>query len=265
MSDALSRWLERFWFLRGVAAALAVVQLVPVFVDLSAYEFLRAFHALIVGWNLFAAWVGSLIGTLPFIPDLEPVVVNALLFAGSIGVPSAFAFAGGFEERRRSRLSWTPSWLDRPMAASAFVSMVVVSYLAFVWAITGEDPFGVSPLADAASIDGKYNVGDLELLFGDLDSLTGVLSQFSIIFLILTNFCLALWKLKGYARGLIFIAVFILTMQALYWINAPWIADRINDLANSVLSESSASPSEPAAISSEPSPSTAAEESSAQP
>ncbi len=59
-------WFRRFWWLRGVTAALALTALAPTFIDLSRYEFLRAFHAVIVGWNLVTEKLGEIIGEIPF-------------------------------------------------------------------------------------------------------------------------------------------------------------------------------------------------------
>lgn len=83
--------VRRFWWLRGVAGAVTLTALVPNIVDLSRYEFLRAFHALIVGWNVVAARLGYIIGKIPFVPELSGEVISTFFFSLSIVFPIAFA------------------------------------------------------------------------------------------------------------------------------------------------------------------------------
>ncbi len=83
------RWLERFWFLRGVAAAVALAALVPEITDLSRWEFLRAFEWLVTNWNAWAKEIGALIGNLPWMPRLSARAVNALMLCLCLFLPSA--------------------------------------------------------------------------------------------------------------------------------------------------------------------------------
>jgi len=41
---------KRFWWLRGVAAALSLAALIPNVIDITRYEFLNAVAAVIYGW-----------------------------------------------------------------------------------------------------------------------------------------------------------------------------------------------------------------------
>ena len=84
-------WIQRFWWLRGVAGAMTVAALVPSFVDLSRYEFLRAFHAIIVGWDLVAAELGRLIGRVPFFPNIDSDAVNTIVFVLAFVFPVSIA------------------------------------------------------------------------------------------------------------------------------------------------------------------------------
>ena len=73
-------WVERFWWLRGAAAAMAVAAVLPEHMDLERYEFLRAFHAMIVGWNTLSAQIGSVIGEFLYFPDIAAAEVNTGIF-----------------------------------------------------------------------------------------------------------------------------------------------------------------------------------------
>ena len=96
-------WIQRFWWLRGVVTAVTLAALVPNFVNLSRYEFLRAFHAVIVSWNVLTTKIGQLIGKIPYLPEISGEMVSTLAFTLSICVPSLFAW---FKIARGIRINW---------------------------------------------------------------------------------------------------------------------------------------------------------------
>jgi len=202
MADTWKRWVEAFWFLRGIAAAMTLAVLIPKFTDLSRFEFLRAFHALVVRWNDFAAWIGGLIGMIPFLPELDAEVVNCIIFCVSVGLPSGIAFAIRISQRREAYSPWqlyaSLSVLIYPLAAALIYYLVVD----FSW-------FRFSGFLDAVLLGGIISFA---IMFG-----------------------LALVTLNGYAKGLFLVVTFILTMQVLYWLNTPWLSDQINAAVESAL------------------------------
>lgn len=84
-------WLQSFWFVRGVMGTMALIALIPQVTELEQIEVLRALYALIIGWNDVAAWIGRMIGQLPFIPELSEHFVTAFVFTVSIPVPIVFS------------------------------------------------------------------------------------------------------------------------------------------------------------------------------
>lgn len=204
-------WLERFWFLRGVAGAIALAQLVPEFMDLSRYEFLRAAQAVIIAWDSVASRMGQLIGTLPFLPQLTAFHVNAAIFTAAFGVPAAYVVLrrGASDAPRRPRRS------IRSLAAAAILFASVMAY-AFVGSVH------VRMRIVDLMIDGSQREANLAgLIF-----LLVVAAMFVVALLV------ALVSLKGYARGLVLILSFILTLQVLYYLDAPYLADWIDGWAD---------------------------------
>jgi hypothetical protein len=189
-----SGWVERFWFVRGVAAAVLLVGLVPEFTSLTRFEFLKGAYALVVGWRHVAAWVGSLIGLLPVIPELDPETVGALLFTASVGAPSCYYM-------------WQSRWPQRALGMS-HQSLLPPLLLAWHFLIYRD-------LAKADPAEWDWNTGETFLLF-----------------LFLASFAVTVWKLPGYGRGVVVVLSFIVTLQLLYWLNTPWFADTISSLAD---------------------------------
>ncbi|MEL6171772.1 MAG: hypothetical protein AAFR02_07130, partial [Pseudomonadota bacterium] len=80
-------WVSKYWWLRGIVLAFTLSAIVPTFVNLSKYEFLRAFHAVIISWNDALDYIGSVVGALVLFPDLDASAINAFLFSFGIGSP----------------------------------------------------------------------------------------------------------------------------------------------------------------------------------
>ena len=80
--EVLSFWeskLLKLWFIRGIMTAFPLLILLTKFTSISKFDYLRGFHALIFGWNKIISHIGSLIGKLPYVPDISPNVINGLI------------------------------------------------------------------------------------------------------------------------------------------------------------------------------------------
>ena len=95
-------WAERIWWIRGAAAGMAMLGAIPEFMDLSEFEFVRAFHAIIVGWNKLAALFGDWLGRLFGFSPISHRVINASLFGLSFGLPAASAALMPWWRQRRA-------------------------------------------------------------------------------------------------------------------------------------------------------------------
>lgn len=71
-------------------AAMSLTSLVPNVVDLSRFQFLRAFHLIILRWEELMTLIGNFIGRLPIIPELSANMMNYILFVFSVGLPASF-------------------------------------------------------------------------------------------------------------------------------------------------------------------------------
>lgn len=219
MPEIWQRWAHRFWFLRGVAAAIALSALVPQFTDLSRWEFLRAFAALLVGWNGVVGYLGRLIGQLPFLPNFSADAINALLFTSTVGLPGAFVIA------QRLRTSSVGVWVLVPMCAS----VVIATYVAYVISIAPYNPSYYTLISPDGHQSGPWFESFVVRARQSFPVVCGMLLAVAVSFLG------ALLFLKGFARGVIVLASFILTLQVLYWLNAPWVGDVIRETANTTL------------------------------
>lgn len=217
-----SHWVERFWFLRGVATAILLASLAPSFTDLSRIEILRFFYALVFGWNKLVTRIGEAIGELFSIPPIDPVALNALFFALSLGIPSAYYM---FKSR------WNAAMLDAifgtktavldadirasrtPMGKFADVASAIVFGFAYFYLYLS--------VARAPAIDPTFGywavVGPLLLFHAGA-------------------FALAAWKLPGYGKGLVFVVTLVATMQLLYFLQLPWVSDAVRDTTRWLLS-----------------------------
>lgn len=83
----LSYWLERFWWLRGVVAAFSLLGIITQAVPWSRFEVLRAAHAILVGWNLLAAKIGTFLGLHIVFPDMGAAAINALIVCTTVFLP----------------------------------------------------------------------------------------------------------------------------------------------------------------------------------
>ncbi len=212
MGEIWKELVKQFWFLRGIAAAITLAEVVPRITDLSRFEFLRAFHALLVGWREVAGWIGSALGKLPLIPHISADVVNGAVFTASVGVPAGFALIRlGNSQSAVNRLDefGIPRWS--------------------LWGFGATVPFFLYGIYMTATVPGY-----LETWQGRAEEQGEILSlvEVSILSLfVLAAFLCALITLKGYARGLIVFVSFVITLQLLYWINTPWLADFIRSIS----------------------------------
>lgn len=245
--DCLQKWAERFWFLRGITTAFLLFALIPEVTSVERYDFLRFVHAIIVGWNGLASLVGNLLGELPFVPAVDPDMVNTVLFAGAFGAPSAIALMmrgkgyvdWGYERakealekmfssRTLARIPWFKAVYFRALElyvenlGSVFtrlnLALVVLLVPAlFYWVVANGN--SVSSVLDPSDADYPLRV----LL----------VATSSLIFVLF--FFVALITFRGLAKGIFTAVTCVLTLEVLYFLNAPIIAQLVDTFADRVL------------------------------
>jgi hypothetical protein len=203
-------WVERFWFLRGIAAAIALSLFASTFTDPSRVEFLRPVHALLLAWSDAAAWLGRLIGMAPWLPDLSGDVVAALVLAASLGAPIGYALAGFLFPSGRP-----PAWTfdeDEPPIGSASPSAGGLIFCV---------PLGMTAsfAAFLTAVQAWREDLSLPLLYSGLT---------------VYMFVAACFVLNGFLRGVLILLAFMGAFQALYWLNTPGLTDWVNAATASV-------------------------------
>lgn len=186
-------------------AAWLIISLIPKIVpNFSQWEVLRAFHALLHSWQNVLAFVAGLIPPLAWV-DLTPTDVFALVFALTIGLPAAISaatmrdrFIIKDEVEKPKRIS-EKVILDRAIAAT----------------------FGLFVLFSSFALGA--------LVHGGSSGVVRLHPPFEQVFLITLVFWVgALFMLRGYFRGLVFVLAFIVAIEGLYWLNTPTLKDWID-------------------------------------
>lgn len=220
-------WVERFWFLRGVAAALVLLQLIPEFIDLSRWELLRAFHAMLIGWNRVASAIGDLLELLPFVVEVEAKWVNFALFAGAVSFPVAMLAANIGLRAISSFWNGAQSLQEfAPVAVWTFVASIILFLVPTI-------PYGIA-----------VGIGGLDLLahFFVVPVSRGEYFSGWHIVLPIVFWLVALQQFRGYRRGIVLVATFALTLELLYLVNAPFVSEAIRDWTSHALSPEAALP-----------------------
>jgi hypothetical protein len=194
----------RFWWLRGAAAALTLTALVPEFVNLSRYEFLRALHAVIVGWHVVAEKLSYLIGQIPYLPRISADVVSTIIFSATVCIPLIFAHLKSDIQHHRQILTIT--------VFRVILYSILIPYIYY-----------------AIITDGASSLFSSETMriFGLVVFGLGVLV--SVYF--------AAMVLPGFWRGLVYVGSFIVAFEILYLLQTPWITEQVNEFVCEVSPE----------------------------
>jgi hypothetical protein len=205
---------DYFWFFRGVAAAFSVISFLPLIVDLSNFEILRAFRALTYSWHQFVTWVDESVGQyFRWWPDTYVGTLNYAAIGLAVSLPVTWALFRPFfmnePEAPKSRNRFELSSFVLALITPVIRTFPPIVLLVLIWV-------SLSPIV---LLDYIY--------FRNYDGLFWfALSIFVVVFSI------ALLELKGYAKGLWAVLSFFASMQILYEVNAPGVASWINERAS---------------------------------
>lgn len=245
--NSWQKFENKFWFLRGFIAATSLSALIPEITDLSRFEFLRIFHALVVGWNIWMGAIGDLIGRLPLIQPLPPSTINSLIILGML-IPALMGFWDYLATVHKKMKDRSNSNFFQKS-----VSFCVGTYIRFLELILNFLTYILE--------SGRYFVYFAFLFFivypisaNKIESTTSTLldSEFVIIwpvllflpFLVLIIACVPMFILmvivgvghfKPYRNGIFLFLTFILTFEVFYLLEFGVISDFLNNFADQVL------------------------------
>lgn len=204
---------------------MAFAALVPKFFDISRFEFLRAIHALIVGWNSLMGIVGEWVGKLISLPAISAETINTIVFVSTISVPYAVgiakyahtvlvqkrAFEFAIFNEQLSVLNEVPDTLLSKekkvililgFAASTIATIFVFSTI--YWAILrGSELEFVSNLVNE----------DMMSIFVE------VAFVFFLLYFIIVMLGISIVFIKGLGKGILIALSFMMTLELLYLIN----------------------------------------------
>ena len=214
LGDKWKDWVVRFWWLRGAAAAMAVVAILPQHMNLERYEFLRALHAIIVGWNTIANQIGKIIGEILFVPYIKAAEVNTCILFFSIIVPIMYAFFkpgrsiayeffGGtpeiLKDLRKSEVNMTPVYIV--FWGVRFCGLIICFGMTFVfWMYSTPEHSWYTNNTRESDVFGGF-------LFFIVPSIS------LIIF-----FYFAIKIIRGFGRGIVYAFSFIIVIEVLYFL-----------------------------------------------
>jgi hypothetical protein len=205
-------WILRFWFCRGVAAAMALVAPIPTVTDLSRFQGLRALHALILSWRHVADEIGALVGKLPFVPSIPGDYVNAAIFGISVGLPFGLGSHQDFTNRDLKTYGGTEHSLS-------------FKIYRFIVHSTGPFILGYGYLRFYAQGEWMATLSPVKFWFTVCFILMSYGFSFSFSWRHLLH---AKKNIPAYFNGMYFVAAVILTIELMYLLKTPWFTDRVN-------------------------------------
>lgn len=227
--DVLKEWDKRYWWLRGVTAAFAVLGLVPQFIDVKRFAILRAFHALLFGWNEFASYIGRIIGHISYLPQIEAEFVNIFLLSIACLLPGLKVYHVFIDtvmsHRIIERLKLSTPLYFRYVAMGIFLQYVILRLLSksgskIIHALAAA-VISIA-LAIVATRESKSIVEEW-------------ISLASAYYIIAGFFIIGLIGLRAFRRGVVTVALFVATLEILYLMNLPLVSEFINTKSCAVL------------------------------
>ncbi len=203
-TSKISRWLQSLWYLRGTFSAIALAGMVPNFVDMSRYEFLRLVHALIVGWNIASEVAAKFLSSVMNLPEFRSATINGAILIFTTVAPGIFAiFHNQLKDAGRPRSK------IQILAAGIMGAVIIVLLLVLM----------------------SY---ETEYYYDDRYDYT---SDFSLLFALMVCFAFAISfsYFVEYRHGVIHLAMFVITLQILYYLSLPGLVGILESFSDSVL------------------------------
>ena len=193
----LALLLSPLWWLRGFLSAFLLTVLLDSITDLSSYEFLRAVHTLVIGWNSVASYLGSLVGNIPFIPTLPGSLITTVLVFPFFGYPVFhIVIEGGIKQIRKKIQDDEDAYVILSgLAQIAFFVFIVIQFFYYIFII----------------LERGYQIfNDI----GTVDVLALILNSL----IVLIAFIFAMVRFPGFAISVATIVMFLGSFQLLYFI-----------------------------------------------
>lgn len=215
--ELLKNLTQRFVWIRGSVTAVAVLALLSNLLDLTQYELLSAFNAVILSWKIVANQISSLLPSIWPFTLISPLLVQATIFSASISSTLLYA---------TSNIDY-----DRIENISRYSPLYIFQYITIKTGIV--DFFMKRP--------NTYRVikFSLPLLFFVLFLMLYILvyiSDFNDIYKLLPLLiCIALLFYiatvisRSFRNGVYTVIAFIFTLEALYVLQAPFVSEAIRN------------------------------------
>ncbi|WP_223478118.1 hypothetical protein [Oricola indica] len=222
LAEFVRPWIQRFWWVRGIVAALCVITLASKIFDLPSNEVLAVIHAAIYSWEKATAWIA---GILPnFFPFnlVGPVEARAILFAVSL---APVGIAGNL-------YYWW--WLPEKIEKSPHIAYYAGKYS------------GAEFLYNKFGPKITYYFGrSLEIIGVTISVVSGFFLYYYIVLLYYRDnkiaygllvagvlyIAIAFILIQPIRRGFILVLSFLLTVEVLYIARTPGVTDAIRAFA----------------------------------
>ncbi|MGJ8558980.1 MAG: hypothetical protein ACSHX3_01965 [Litorimonas sp.] len=245
----------------GVLSAASLTVFVTEITDLSRYEFLRAFHAILTTWSEFTDGIGQVIGLIPFVPVFPGWFINAIIVSLALVRPSVKVAISTLTPKIKIAPKELKTFEKFQLKAAIFyfVSYFVVGlvigehldynilgkialfsllffamyalHIVFFWYFSGKND-GYKRNNVIATILATY------VIFGNFSAMskysaqadtTQVYTLYLVPTLLLMFFMFIIAMRQTKFRQAFFIFVgFIVCMEVLYWLKTPGLSDWVN-------------------------------------
>lgn len=133
LHEKLEAWTKRFWWLRGVLSAFAMLAIANEGLSWERFSFLRAAHATLTYWNVVAETIGSRLSDWLHLPKLEAPEVNSIILCSATIIPF---YAASFY-KKQSRLFYV-RWVVM------MIVMTPIYFMYFSWVLDTNSHFLIS-------------------------------------------------------------------------------------------------------------------------
>lgn len=233
------RILWGYWWLRGIAAALGLLLFVREFFGYSIFETTAAILALLNSWQDALSWIGRLIGRLPFIPPLTPDQALYLSLILTFSVPAGARAARDLgilldASKRQFQLSKIRGELSSLEGRNGVRAAAQRRSLRRdERQLEDESTFVEVSLSLLLFLAAGASTGVLIALTIGSDLQFGNITTLIILAAVIVAFALAC-RLRGYLVGAVTLFGFLLTLQAAYILDAPWVREYVREQTDAI-------------------------------
>lgn len=220
------------------------------------HQFLRAFHAIIIGWNELAAFIGEILSIIPLIPELSSDEINIAIFFICFSMPAIYILIRIFITEHYDPLSYNSiqKFINnniifmnknrlltgknrhilrgkvfniKMLSAIFYLVIIIATYILIPVAFYLGISLMKHPLYEYVMTISSYEN------YAPIAIIVVFLLMVAYTFIAMILFSIA--NVRGYGKGMFVVLTFIITIEMLYALNTPGLSDWIDAKTENVL------------------------------